>query len=320
MTPRQRRRIGVLVGIALLAPLFLLGGATTALGSSVDEKRAEAARVQAEVEAQAERIAALDRRLDGAQRKSDAAGAALQQARAELADADRRMAEATDRLATQAVEVYVDSSSVSVLEQVSSSDGTDLHIRNQYLKTTAAGHRQALEDLRATREDLTARRAQLELAQRSARSVAEELDEQRAALAGGESDQRANLARVNGELAQLLREDQARRAAASATQAAPERPQPARRAARAPAAPGPGAGHAAPGGIWACIRQLESSNNYRAPRGGAYQIREPTWRSLGQPGRAEDADPATQDAMAIKLQQRSGWGQWPVTARRCGAY
>jgi hypothetical protein len=71
------------------------------------------------------------------------------------------------------------------------------------------------------------------------------------------------------------------------------------------------------GGTFACIRQMESSDNYSEPGGGAYQFLDSTWHSLGQPGTASDAPPWVQDAMAVALQQRSGWSQW-TTAPMCG--
>jgi resuscitation-promoting factor RpfA len=84
------------------------------------------------------------------------------------------------------------------------------------------------------------------------------------------------------------------------------------------------------GGIWACIRRLESGNNYAANTGngyfGAYQFLPGSWNSAvsgaGYPqyanGRADLAPPAAQDAAAMWLQAHSGWGQWS-TASRCGA-
>lgn len=85
----------------------------------------------------------------------------------------------------------------------------------------------------------------------------------------------------------------------------------------------PSAG-AAPGGPWDCIRANESggttdtAGNYADPDGGAYQFLDSTWQSLGRSGSAEDASPGEQDAAAIELQARSGWGQW-TTAAECGA-
>jgi muramidase (phage lysozyme) len=71
----------------------------------------------------------------------------------------------------------------------------------------------------------------------------------------------------------------------------------------------------------ACIRLRESGGNYAADTGngyyGAYQFSESTWRSLGGTGYPNQASPATQDAMAQRLERRSGWGQWS-TSSRCG--
>lgn len=313
MTPRQRRRIGVLVGIALIVPLFPLGASSTALGSSIDDKRAEAARIQAKIDEQAEVIATLDRHLDGAQRRADGAAAAVRQARAEVAESDRRMAETSGRLAAEAVEAYVQGDSTSVLEQLKAGDGKDLAVRSQYIKATAAEHRQVLDQLKAARQDLNLKRARVEDAERSAESALSSLTERLGDLAKGESAQRANLARVNGELGQLLRAEQARQGALALQRAQAEAARAAATRRVVQTGPSPGS----PGGMWTCIRQLESSNNYRTPGGGAYQFKNGTWEDMGGTGRPEDADPATQDAMAVKLQQQRGWQPWP-TARRCG--
>lgn len=75
------------------------------------------------------------------------------------------------------------------------------------------------------------------------------------------------------------------------------------------------------GGVWACIRFHESSDNYADNTGngyyGAYQFSEATWLSVGGTGLPSDAPPAVQDALAQQLQARSGWGQWS-TASLCG--
>jgi septal ring factor EnvC (AmiA/AmiB activator) len=273
----------------------------------------------------------LDRQFDSARDKAGQADAAVSQARAQLADADQRMAQIGVRLSSAAVEAYVQGSSVSFLEQLATTDGKDLSVRTQYFKTTASGQRDALDALKAAREDLTLKRSRLEQAQQSARSAASAVDDQLEAVAKAESSQRTSLARVNGELGQLLREEQARRSAEAlraAQLAAAARAGAAARAAVRVSTPSASTsagtaaevspGHTPPGGLWTCIRQRESSGNYRSGGGGAYQFRPETWESLGGTGRAEDADPATQDAMAMRLQQRSGWSQW-TTARGCGA-
>jgi hypothetical protein len=68
-------------------------------------------------------------------------------------------------------------------------------------------------------------------------------------------------------------------------------------------------------GMFACIRNAESGGNYSAVNsssgaGGAYQFMPSTWASLGGAGLPENAPPAEQDAMALKLYQRDGWSPW----------
>jgi hypothetical protein len=84
-----------------------------------------------------------------------------------------------------------------------------------------------------------------------------------------------------------------------------------------------------PAGVWSCIRFHESGGNYQRNSGngyyGAYQFLPASWnaaaRGAGYPqyanGRADLAPPFVQDAAAVWLQARSGWGQWPQTSRMC---
>jgi hypothetical protein len=76
------------------------------------------------------------------------------------------------------------------------------------------------------------------------------------------------------------------------------------------------------GGVWAALRQCESSGNYAENTGngyyGAYQFSQATWSDLGYPGRPDQAPPAMQDQAAQRLQARSGWGQWPACAAALG--
>ncbi len=73
-------------------------------------------------------------------------------------------------------------------------------------------------------------------------------------------------------------------------------------------------------GVWAELRQCESSDNYSANTGngyyGAYQFALSTWYSLGETGLPSNAPPAVQDAAAQRLQAIAGWGQWPVCSQK----
>ena len=86
----------------------------------------------------------------------------------------------------------------------------------------------------------------------------------------------------------------------------------ARRARRAPAPVSPE--------NLALLRECESSDTYDRNSGngyfGAYQFSIRTWRSLGYEGLPSEALPEIQDEAATRLQERSGWAQWPACSRK----
>ena len=51
---------------------------------------------------------------------------------------------------------------------------------------------------------------------------------------------------------------------------------------------------------------------------GAFQFSLATWHSMGMAGSPVDYPYGTQLEVAKRLQARSGWGQWPVCARKMG--
>ena len=120
----------------------------------------------------------------------------------------------------------------------------------------------------------------------------------------------------------------------SAVSAAVSAPAPSRGPSAPPAPPAPAAPPPAPapapaggggggaGGVWAALRQCESSGNYAANTGngfyGAYQFSQSTWSGLGFPGRPDLEPPAMQDQAAQKLQAMDGWAPWPACAAALG--
>lgn len=79
--------------------------------------------------------------------------------------------------------------------------------------------------------------------------------------------------------------------------------------------PTPSGAAEAPGAIWACIIRHESGGDPRAVNplsgaGGLYQFMPSTWQANGGAGLPEDASPATQTAMAEKVEAQQGWGPW----------
>jgi peptidoglycan hydrolase CwlO-like protein len=298
--------------------------ATVGTGSAgpIEDKRAEAARIAAQIDAGANQVTQASKQADRAKGDLGATEAALGQATAEANAADSHLHQTRNRLANQAVDSYVHGGSAGLLSALTKSDGSDLGVRKQYATLAAGQDQQTIDDMRAAREDLAARRASLRRIQNVRAAAVSQLDKRKAALSQAQNGEKALLGKVQGELASLVAADQARRDAEAAARA-----KAAAVVASAPrSAPAPRSFNGWPpmppgwqplGGTWACIRQMESGDNYSEPGGGAYQFLDSTWHSLGQPGTASDAPPWVQDAMAVELQQRSGWSQW-TTAPMCG--
>ncbi len=93
-------------------------------------------------------------------------------------------------------------------------------------------------------------------------------------------------------------------------------------AAAAAATPPTAAGTGELGGVWLELRDCESGDDYSINTGngyyGAYQFALSTWLGLGYTGLPSDAAPAVQDQAAVRLQARSGWGQWPACSAKLG--
>ena len=325
-----RRRIGA-VAVALLA---LIAGVGPAAAGQIDDKRAEAAAIISKLEEQARGIVAADKEHRRAQEELASAEAAVARAEADLASSGRRQDEARRLLVAHAQAAYAGGGSVTFLAQMARATVLDVGARRTYLRVVAGEDRQAIGRLQAAKEDMDVRRRALEQARKAAaqRSAATVADLEGLEKAMGA--QRALLARVNGELGTLVVAEQARRdaeavrlfqasAAAAVVTTAPS-PTAAPRAGvsttAAPpttAAPALLASSASDEATFACIRQLESGNNYKSPGGGAYQFQDATWHSLGYTGSAQDYPPEVQDEAARKLKARDGWKPW-TTAPLCG--
>jgi len=333
---RIRRAPALLVFLAsaLLVSLLLQSASFSRVAGAdaIDDKRAEADRLTNELSAQAQRVIDADRATRAAEAGMADAQESLRQAENGVRVATQHQDEARARLAGQAVDAYTHGGSISVLGKRLRAN-SDLVVYDTYLSLVAGMDRSAVEGLRATRQDLGARKALLATTVARAKDEAARIASEKSTLLAAEDTQKANLSKVNGEVASLVAAEQARRLAQAAAArpvpvptlaiAAAGGPQPAAAAgpsAAASPAPPPASAPApsSNGDAWACIRQLESGNNYSDPGGGAYQFVDSTWQSLGYSGAAEDYPPDVQDAGARELQAREGWAPWPNTARMCG--
>src|SRR5207302_6929062 len=138
----------------------------------IDDKKAEAARLSRQLDAQGEHISVLDEQYNEAVQREQQTSVSLAKATADLAAADQRNQAIRSRLTDQVVNAYVHGGSARLVAELAHSDGRDLSVRQMYLKTATDEQQQAIDQLRQARQDLGDVRSELEAAQKSARAAA----------------------------------------------------------------------------------------------------------------------------------------------------
>ncbi len=210
MTPRYRRRLGVIVGFALLLPLF---GSSSVGATPLDDKRAEAARLQDEIERQSVQVSVLAERFNAAQLKVGEVDQSLAKVQADVDRSDERLKVAKTRMVQAAILAYVHGGSSSLLSSLARSEGDDMIVRRQYLRVTAADQHKILGELRLAQQDYAIQTAELDSQKKAARLAAEEAGAASRLASDSEEAQQAVLGRVNGEISGLVAEEAARREA-----------------------------------------------------------------------------------------------------------
>ncbi|HJV09006.1 MAG TPA: NlpC/P60 family protein [Acidimicrobiales bacterium] len=191
----------------------------TAPASSADplaDKRAEAARIQDQLDAQGQKVSVLAERSNRARLKVAEVEDSMAKTQAEVARSDERLQAVRARLATAAVLAYVHGGSNAMIGQLARGTQDDMIVRTQYLRVTAADQRRVIGEVRTAKQDFELQRSRLEGDRKAAAAAASEAAAASQAAVDAEEAQRVVLGRVTGELSELVAAEQARREAEEA--------------------------------------------------------------------------------------------------------
>jgi cell wall-associated NlpC family hydrolase len=242
--PRRRRTL--ITGLLLAGLLAIPTAASLPAGAqSIDDKRAEAARV-------ADQLAELDRKLMDLNAQAEAAGYAEDEAKKAVAEAQARVdqtnAELQDKrtqLRSFALDAYKSGDDSAQLNALLTADASEAPAKKSYIAVTTGNRQDLLDSLAATQRQAEDETARLSQAQAEAERYADTLDATRDGVAETTANQRALNNRVQGELATMVaaeqarRAEEARRAAEAAAAAARQREAAAAAAAPRAVAPAP---------------------------------------------------------------------------------
>lgn len=231
---RNHIRNITLILIVALAATSLVGAPRGAGATPIDDKQAQAAALQDQIDANGEKIGALGEQFNAAELRLDQAKQRVADAQAQIDAAKAEVARVQTLIRHRAASTYRRALAGRSLDGFDIGDAKHLVSRKHYAEAQAARDAALLDQLDQAQQDLARERADGENAQTQAETDQATIDQAKSDLETANAEQVAILAQVNGELEALVQEEARRRAEEEARRAR------ARYAPTAPAAPADG--------------------------------------------------------------------------------
>lgn len=218
MPIRRSTSVLALTAVAIAACSWL---ATAPAGADpIADKRAEANGIQDQIDRNGARISALAEEANGARLRLTQAEQDIAKAQERAAEAQRKADRINELLQKRAASAYTGALSGRSLDVFDVGDTEHLLPRLQYTEVTAKRDRQLLRRLDAAKREIAKQREAAESARAVAAREEERIAQAQREVEAANAQQQEILSKVNGELAQLVAEEQARREAEAARQAA----------------------------------------------------------------------------------------------------
>jgi peptidoglycan DL-endopeptidase CwlO len=201
-----------IAALALVVALVPLISAGRAHGDPIDDKRAEAQALQQEIDANGAQLDALSERYNGAQYRLEQAQAAAAEAQQKLDVTVAEVARLRTLVNERGAELYRGAGQGPTSLDVSSANS--LISSSKYGELAAKHDTKLLDELRRAERTLRDQQAEAEQAQADAQDEQRAIAKAQAGVEAANARQEQLLSQVNGEIAQLVAEEQARKEAA----------------------------------------------------------------------------------------------------------
>jgi cell wall-associated NlpC family hydrolase len=200
----NRRAIRLVIIALFLALLGAIAAPGVAIADPISDKQAEAQQLDAQINDNATKLAALNEQINSTQNALDQANADIKAADALVAAAKTRMNQLRDEVAHRAAAVYTQSGTTSGVEQLDAQNAQDLSSKQKYSSLAAQRDNEIVAQFAKAKEQVTARKADAEQARQTAQAKQNELQSQQGKLQQGQADLEALQSKVKGELATLV--------------------------------------------------------------------------------------------------------------------
>jgi peptidoglycan DL-endopeptidase CwlO len=292
LSPRRRRvRVVVILAITLTLSALVATSASASPESDLAAKKAQAERIQAQLEADHERAEAINEDYLIAKSAADDAQAKIAAAEQGIAHAQEDTKVLRGRLGNRAARLYMSAGAGDPLN-FEATDISEYGARAKYTAAAAAQDSRLLDQLKVAEEQLGIERKALEQVQTEARTRQEAADAKLDELKSATVREERALASIKGEMATLVHE---------ITEAREQREREAAQAAVARSSGGGGGGGGGGGRSSSPADIGVDPGNIPAPSGGAAAAVSYARAQIGKPYRYAGAGPDTFDCSGLTM-------------------
>jgi len=178
-----------------------------AAAQTIDDKRAQALRLTAQIQSTNQELSAKGEELNAAQLQLDAADAQLAAAEAQVVATKAAIAALKEELQVRAAAVYRRAGTQTGLEDLDARSAQELASREQYAEAQSDADNALVDQLAAAKDDLSEQRDLARSARDDAAVVRDQVATTKAQLDALSAQQQALLAQVKGEIAQLIEDE-----------------------------------------------------------------------------------------------------------------
>jgi len=200
----NRRAFRLVVFALVIATMGVMIAPGVSIADPISDKRAEAAQLDAQINANAEKLAALDEQINSAQNQLDQANAAIYTADLLVAAAQAKTRELHAEVAQRAAAIYAQSGSTGGVEDLDSQNAQDLSTRQKYSSIAAQRDKEIVTQLAQAKEQVTLRKADAEQARQTAQAQQDAVQAEKDKLSAGQAQLQQLQSKVTGELAVLV--------------------------------------------------------------------------------------------------------------------
>jgi cell wall-associated NlpC family hydrolase len=291
----------------------------------IDDARAEASRISDRLDELNLRVSMLDEEYNATRSQLEEVEAQLADAEAEIEHSETERSAKLANVREYAVEAYIGGSKHSQVVAYLDSDGSDFAERESYLQAATGDKKRVLEDLRAALEDLDTEVATTESIKGELQGLTAQLDQRREEIESVIGEQTDLLAGVESELAELIREEQERRAAEAAAAAERAAREAAASAVQQPATQAPAIAGAAAAPATGAARPQPATASDPAPTPAAPAPTAPPATAAPAPPRPPPASSSRVQTVLAEAQRQLGvayrWaGSTPSSGFDCSGF